>query len=30
MNYHDIALTFGKVHRQDAFQYYGDKWNIVS
>ena len=25
MNYHDIALTFGKVHRQDTFQYYGDK-----
>ena len=25
INYHDIALTFGQVHRQDAFQYYGDK-----
>ena len=24
INYHDIALTFGQVHRQDAYMY-GDK-----
>ena len=25
INFRDIALAFGKVHRQDTFHYYGDK-----
>ena len=25
INFHDVALTFGKIHRLDSFMYYGDK-----